>query len=152
MVFNAQDFGNFLAHPLIRRTFLAGSSFVFDREWVTIDPKTRTVEFGGRWGAKKLRVSLSQASAREALVARVAHSRVDEKESSVGIDLGAKEAATIASELSEYFNNLEVDLDGPSLTFSSLSFEGSGVESGRVKLSLGIVVRKLPSIRAVASF
>lgn len=124
---------------------------MFDRKGVTIDPRARTVEFDGKWGAEKLRVALSQASARESLVARVvAQSGVGEKGSSGGI--GAKEAAAIASELSKYFNNLEVDLDGPSLTFSSLAFEGSGGEGGRVKLGLGIVVRKLPSIQAVASF
>lgn len=155
VVFNARDFGNFLAHPLIRRTRLAGSWFVFDREGVTIDAGSRTVEFGGRWGAKKLRVALSQASAREPLVARVTQSRVDEKKESGGDNI-AEEAAMVASGLSKYFNNLEVDLDGPTLSFSSLDFEGgrSGVMGGRekVKLSLGIVVRKLPSIRAVASF
>lgn len=153
VVFNARDFGNFLAHPLIRRTYLAGSSFVFDRGGVTIDAGNRTVEFGGRWGAKKLRVALSQASARDPLVARVAQRRVDEENESGGV--GADEAATVAAELSKYFNNLEVDLDGPILSFSYLNFEGggsSGIKGGRVKLSLGIVVRKLPSIRAVASF
>lgn len=145
VVFNARDFGNFLAHPLIRRTRLAGSSFVFDREGVAIDPRNRTVEFGGRWGAQKLRVALGQAGAREPLVARVG-----EKDRG---GLGAEEAAAVASEMSEYFNRLEVDLDGPSLSFSSLDFEGGGgAEGGRVRLSLGIVVRKLPSIRAVASF
>lgn len=157
VVFNAQDFGNFLAHPLIRRTRLAGSSFVFDRDGVTVDPGNRTVEFGGTWGGnKKLRIALSQASARESLVARVAQNREhldDEKEKEGGAVVGAEEAAMVASELGAYFNHLEVDLDGPSLSFSSLSFEGGGgVEDGRVKLSLGIVVRKLPSIRAVASF
>ncbi len=145
VVFNAQDFGNFLAHPLIRRTFLAGRSFVFDRGGVAIDPVNRTVVFCGRWGGERLRVALSQPSARESLVARVVRGAGEEEE-------GSRVDETIGLEMSSYFNNLEVDLDGPTLSFSSLSFEGNGVESGRVKLGLGIVVRKLPSIRAVASF
>ncbi|CAM9524374.1 unnamed protein product [Laminaria digitata] len=54
--------------------------------------------------------------------------------------------------MANYFNSLEVDLDGPMLRFSSLSFEDGGGKGGRLRLNLGIVVRKLPSIRAVASF
>lgn len=115
---------------------------------MTIDPVNRTVAFGGRWGEERLRVALSQPSASESssLVARVVFRGVGEEKEGGGVD------ETIGLEMSSYFNNLEVDLDGPILSFSSLSFEGNGVESGRVKLALGIVVRKLPSIRAVASF
>lgn len=144
VVFNERDFGNFLAHPLIRRTALAGRTFAFDREEVTIDSRNRTVAFGWRWGARKLRIALTQSSARESLVARVAHGAGEEES---GVVDTKREDAVIASEMSDYFNNLEVDLDGPRLKFSSLSFEGA-----RLKLSLGIVVPKLPSIRAVASF
>lgn len=147
VVFSAEDFGNFLAHPLIRRTVVAGRSFVFDRQGVVVDPRKRTVAFGGVWGAEKLRIELSQAAARAPLVSEVIR----------GVDGGDHESGhtdddVIASDISDFFNNLEVDLDGPRLSFFSLSFEGSGIENGRVKLALGIVVRKLPSIRAVASF
>lgn len=145
VVFDAQDFGNFLAHPLIRRTFLAGRTFVFDRGGVVIDPVNRTVAFHGRWGEERLRVALSQASARDSLAARVVR-RVGDEQEVGGVD------DKIGREMSAYFNHLEVDLDGPTLSFSSLLFEGNGIENGRVKLGLGIVVRKLPSIRAVASF
>ncbi|CAM9214634.1 unnamed protein product [Ectocarpus fasciculatus] len=147
VVFSAEDFGNFLAHPLIRRTVVAGRSFVFDRHGVVVDPRKRTVAFGGLWGAEKLRIELSQAAARAPLVSKVIRSVEDGDHES-----GLPDDDAIASDMSGFFNNLEVDLDGPRLSFSSLSFEGSGIESGSVKLALGIVVRKLPSIRAVASF
>ncbi|CAM9365010.1 unnamed protein product [Hapterophycus canaliculatus] len=147
VVFNAQDFGNFLVHPLIHGMDLAGRSFVFDREGVVVDPINRTVGFRGRWGEQKLCIELSQTTARERLVARVVHGVDGEAE-------GLEDAAAdhVASEVSDFFNNLEVDLDGPVLSFSSMSLEGRGIESGRLKLRLGIVVRKLPSIRAIASF
>lgn len=147
VVFSAEDFGNFLAHPLIRRTVVAGRSFVFDRQGVVVDPRKRTVAFSGVWGAEKLRIELREAAARAPLVSEVVRS-VDDGDR----DGGLTDDHALASDMSEFFNNLEVDLDGPRLSFSSLSFEGSGIESGRVKLALGIVVRKLPNIRAVASF
>lgn len=150
VVFNEEDFGNFLAHPLIRRTLLAGRTFVFDRQGVTIDAKNCSVEFGGRWGGQKLRIALRQSSAREPLVATVVNS-VDEKNNG-DTDDATREDAVVASEMSTFFNKLEVDLDGPRLTFSSLSFEGSGAGRERLKLSLGIVVRKFPGVRAIASF
>lgn len=150
MVFDEEDFGNFLAHPLIRQTVLAGRAFVFDREGVTIDARNRTVAFGGRWGGRKLRIALRQSSTSEPLVARVVSRAGEEENESMD---ATREDAVIASETSDFFNSLEVDLDGPSLTFSSLAFEGSGVRGGEtLKLSLGIVVRKFPGIRAVASF
>lgn len=160
VVFNEEDFGNFLAHPLIRRTVLAGRTFVFNREGVTIDTRNRNVEFGGRWGGQELRIALHQSSHREPLIARVVDSRAGEEEdggSTAAVVDATREDAVIASEMSDFFNNLEVDLDGPRLTFSSLSFEGGGGGGGgvggeRLKLSLGIVVRKFPGIRAVASF
>lgn len=148
VVFNAQDFGNFLAHPLVRRTAIAGRSFIFDREGVYIDPSLRVVEFGGRWGGQRVRIQLSQAAACERLVARLARG-------GAGADYGGlagEEVDAIATAMGKFFNNLEIDLDGPKLSFSSLSFEGRAVADGRLKLNLGIVVRKLPSIRAVASF
>lgn len=147
VVFNSADFGNFLAHRLVGRAILAGRSFVFDREGVTIDPSNSVVAFGGTWGGQRLRVALSQTSAHEPLVARVADRAGREERGSVGTDFDG-----IAAAMSGYFNNLEVDLDGPKLRFSSMSFEGSGGRGGRVKLRLGIVVRKLPGIRTVGSF
>ncbi|CAM9933313.1 unnamed protein product [Scytosiphon promiscuus] len=144
VVFNAQDFGNFLAHPLIRETVLVGRNFVFDRQGVIVDPINRTVAFGGRWGDQRLRIELSQTTTREPLVARVVRDADNEA--------GGFEDAVVASEIGDFFNMLEVDLDGPVLSFSSMSWEGRGIDNGRLKLSLGIVVRKLPSIRTVASF
>lgn len=147
VVFNEEDFGNFLAHKLVGRTVLAGRSFAFDREEVCIDPSNRVVAFGGRWGGRKLRIALSQASARANLAARVVD-RADGHE----VAIADAEGDAVALAMSDYFNGLEIDLDGPTLRFSHLSFEGRGVRGGRLKLSLRIVVRKLPSIRAVASF
>lgn len=148
VVFNAQDFGNFLAHPLVRRTAIAGRSFVFARKNVLIDPSLRVVEFGGAWGGQRVRVQLTQAAVCERLVARVACGGVDADYGG----LAREEVDVIATAMEKYFNSLEIDLDGPKLRFSSLSFEGRGVADGRLKLNLGIVVRKLPSIRSVASF
>ena len=149
VVFDAADFGNFLSHRLVSRTVLAGHTFVFAREGVAIDAGERVVAFGGRWGGRDLRVSLSQASARDRLVARVTLGAAG---GAKGSFLAGEEADAVAVAMADYFNNLEVDLDGPTLRFSSLSFEGGGGKGGRLRLNLGIVVRKLPSIRAVASF
>lgn len=148
VVFNAVDFGNFLSHQVVSRTVLAGSTFVFAREGVAIDAGERVVAFGGKWRGRDLRVALSQASARERLVARVTLGAGETN----GSLLAAEDADALTLAMADYFNNLEVDLDGPMLRFSSLSFEGAGGMGGRLRLNLGIVVRKLPSIRAVASF
>ena len=148
VVFNAADFGNFLSHRVVSRTVLAGRTFIFARDGVAINAGERVVVFGGTWGGRDLRVSLSQASARERLVARVTLGAAGGANSL----LAPEQADAIAVAMAHYFNTLEVDLDGPMLRFSSLSFEGDGGKGGRLRLNLGIVVRKLPSIRAVASF
>lgn len=147
VVFNASDFGNFLSHKLVGGTVLAGRRFKFERKGVIVNSTKRIVVFGGTWGGRGLRVELSQANPHERLVARVV-GRVCEEV----CELAGVEVETIALAMSDYFNNLEIDLDGPKLRFSTLSFEGSGVTEGRLKLSLGIVVRKFPNIRSIGSF
>lgn len=147
VVFNAADFGNFLAHRAVGRTVLVGRSFVFDRQGVTIDPVARVVAFNGTWGGREIRVALSQTSAGDRLVAHVVDTAGDEKSGFADAD-----AQEVALAMGGYFNNLEIDLDGPKLKFSSLCFEGAGARGGKLKLSLKVVVRKLPSIRAIASF
>lgn len=146
IVFDAADFGNFLAHKLVREAVLSRRRFVFDREDVSINASLGIIEFGGRWGGQSVRIALSQAGARKQLVAKV----VTSKEDASG--LATAEIDTLSRDMSNYFNNLEIDLDGPKLRFVSLSFEGRGVKGGKLKLHLSIVVQKLPSIRAVASF
>lgn len=154
VVFDATDFGNFLAHKLVCRASLAGRDFVFQRGGVFVDPTAGLVEFGGRWGNESVRVGLSQGTTgapREGLVSRV--SRVGGSEGAAGnLGTAEDELDALASAMGDYFNTLDLDLDGPRLRFLFLSFEGTSVRDGRVKLELDIVVPKLPSIRAVASF
>lgn len=144
VVFNAEDFGNFLVHPLISRTVIAGRTFIFNRDGVAIDPNNRVVAFNGTWGeAQRLRITLSQANSRSSLIASVVGGANEFSEET---------ADAIASGMARYFRGLEIDLDGPILSFSALSFQGRSVQSGALRLSLGIVVRKFPSIQTVKLF
>lgn len=154
VVFDAVDFGNFLAHKFVRRATLAGRDFMFQRGDVFVDPVTGLVEFGGRWGDECVRVGLSQGitgAPQRGLVAKV--SRVGGRGAAAeGHSTAEGELDALASAMGEYFNTLDLDLDGPRLRFLSLSFEGTSARDGRVKLELSIVVPKLPSVRAVSSF
>lgn len=154
VVFDDEDFGNFIAHKLVRRARLAGRNFEFKREGVVVEPLAGGgfVEFGGRWGNDCVRVRLSPTGGERGVVAAV--SRGDGESGKVeDADAGPADLDSLAAAVGNYFDRLEIDLDGPKLRFVSLSFvEGGGVGVGKVKLELGIVVPKLPSVRAVASF
>ncbi|CAM9244616.1 unnamed protein product [Discosporangium mesarthrocarpum] len=142
VVFNERDFANFLVHQLVRQAHIGGHALIFRPTGVLINPEASTITFGARWKALDLVIELSQVNGK--LTARVVRS--------VGIPLLEEEAQMIATGVSNYFNSLRIDLDGPVLNFASLSFIGSGSRGGRLRLALDIIVRKFPSLRSVAMF
>ncbi|CAM9302059.1 unnamed protein product [Choristocarpus tenellus] len=140
VVFDEQDFGNFLVHPLVHKTDIGGHALVFEKDQVRIDPGARSIKFGARWKDCEVAIELKQCKGR--LSAGVAKER----------GLTSKEAQKLADGVTQYFNTLQIDLDGPVLSFASMSFIGVGTVEGSVRLGLDIVVKRFPSVRSVAMF
>lgn len=145
VAFDARDFGNFLMHRLVHQAHLSGRRFLFSGANVSIDPDARVIRFDGKWGDYDVQVELSQPNPNAQLVAKVTRENGEDI-------LGEAELVALGEDISDYFNTLEIDLDGPTLRFQKLSFEGCGATGATFRLHLSFVVRKLPSVRSMALF
>lgn len=122
---------------------------MFERTGVSVDPVSHAVGFRGSWGGRQVRIELSQAAhGYERLSARV----TGEEPGVEGRGLSGIEREVLGESISDFFNALEINLDGPRLQFRSLSFEGRGRADAKLRLRLGIVVPKLPGIQSLALF
>jgi hypothetical protein len=139
------DFGNFITHPLIRPPVVPlsdatdGSPLKFLKEGAQIDPVQGTVTFrvtlmGAEWKCALQRGPIEEKRAKIE-VAPVVPTGTGDSDAS---------ARVLKDALTDYFNELEFELDGTMLSFRDMMVTEKGA-SPSVMLALNIVVRKFPS-------
>jgi len=137
----AEDFGNFITHPLMKAPAVPGSAekgVQFCKEGVVVDPETGSVIFMGttHGSGDTWRFTLSRgtsASGGEALV--VAEHATTKNHAHAG---------ELSNRLTDFFNFLVFELDGTFLSFRDLMVTEKG-GSPSVMIALSIVVKKFPS-------
>ena len=157
--FTAEDWGNFLAHPLLlnaltaRRRSAAAPSVTLGR--AAIDA-SGAVRFNVVWGGVALVASLSQpVGSSRAKVACAAPPPAEQGSTQPPAELPPEleEAARDAAAFLEgFFNELLVDLDGCELRFRSLEVAGRAasprsraVGAALLELDLDVCVKRFPS-------
>lgn len=139
---NAEDFSNFINHPLTSPPFIDGvaSAISFIKDGVEIDPKRNTVTFHIEYQDRKYRCNLrrGKASHERALVDVTPDDSTSESCEEVLL-------TKLSESLSTFFNELVFDLDGVSLSFRDMMITNKG-EAPSIMLSLNIIVRKFPSL------
>lgn len=161
IVFTARDFGHFLAHPLLRQaatTAVQGQLFAFDEHSVQFNSfygPSGAISFSGRWQADGHSYSLTmvpQGNTAQvtALTEEIgeALSKQDLEMTAISADLsGADEASLLVSEeLSRFFSNLTISLQGIQLSYNSmkLSSQTSGADGDVLELHLDVAVLEFP--------
>jgi hypothetical protein len=137
------DFGNFITHPLIRPPVVPrsdttdGSPLTFLKDGAQIDPVLGTVTFRVTLMGVEWRCALQRGpvEAKRALIEVVPV---------VPMPDSSATARVLEDALTDYFNELEFELDGTMLSFRDMMVTDKGA-SPSVMLALNIVVRKFPS-------
>ena len=134
---NSVDFANFITHPLMKPPGLVngnGESLEFLKDGTSIDAKSGTVTFFGRYSGETYKCTLQRGSdAHKALV--TVESQNAELQST---------SQELTSIISNFFNEMVFELDGTFLTFRDMMVTGKGGEPS-VMLALHITVKKFPS-------
>lgn len=141
----AQDFGNFLTHPLLKQPQLeqGQKSFAFSKDEVIIDSVSKKVTFSALYDDIKWRCVLTKANEGEkAAIIKVTPYELssDVDQTLYQVDLSLQ----LTSSLSKFFNDLIFELDGTFLSYRDLLVTEKG-ESPSILLALDITVRKFPS-------
>lgn len=138
---NAQDFGNFITHPLLTKPPLAGgtSPIEFIQAGTLVDPVTASVIFYARYAEYRWKCVLKRSQIAKKAAVCVSSAELD----GVVPEQGAV-ADKLAEVLERFFNELVFDLDGTYLSFRDMMVTDKG-EAPTVMLALSIKVKKLPS-------
>jgi hypothetical protein len=137
------DFGNFITHPLIRPPVVPlsdatdGSSLTFLKDGAQIDPVQGTVTFRVTLMGLEWKCALQRGPTEEKRA-------VIEVAPVVPMPDSDATARVLTDALTNYFNELEFELDGTMLSFRDMMVTDKGT-SPSVMLALNIVVRKFPS-------
>ncbi|DBA71652.1 TPA: hypothetical protein ACH3X2_001108 [Trebouxia sp. C0005] len=131
IVFTARDFGHFLAHPLLRQAAATAVQADGHSYSLTMVPQGNTAQ-----------VTALTEEVSEAL------SKQDLELTAISADLsGADEASLLVSEeLSRFFSNLTISLQGIQLSYNSmkLSSQTSGADGDVLELHLDVAVLEFP--------
>jgi len=154
---SARDFGNFITHPLIKPpsppiniekydgALMSESGITFEKENVSVNPSTGTVQFYGTYGGSKWKYTLERAS--DGLQKAKIHAELAEDYGNTDF-LNNKSVHELEERLamttSQFFNEMVFDLDGTFLSFEDMMLTEKGKEAS-VMLSLRITVEKFPS-------
>ncbi|CAB9501597.1 Protein of unknown function (DUF2993) [Seminavis robusta] len=146
---NAHDFGNFLVHPLIRppqvqqqvdsTTTTNGESVViqFNSDHVTIDPVAKTVCFQGDFMNETWEFTLSRTNKQAVVTTKKSTTTTNDNDNN-------DNAMALSQAMTNFFNHLEVELDGTFLAYKDMSITDKGA-SPSLMLKLGITVYKFPA-------
>ena len=154
----AEDFGNFITHPLMKppsppsfggdspaSSSSADLSLNFLKEGVIVDPSDGSVSFYGICDDKKWKFTLRRGNdtTQKALIhASLAEGHQDEgQQSEERVEALAK---ALSETSTEFFNKMVFELDGTFLSFEDMALTAKGTEPS-VLLKLSILVRKFPS-------
>lgn len=135
---NSKDFGSFITHPLMKPPGLVnanGATFEFVKDGTSIDAKSGTVTFFGKYDGETYKCILSRGKS-------------DTQKAFVKVESQSPELLLTAQELtkviSNFFNEMVFELDGTFLTFRDMMVTAKGGEPS-VMLALHITVKKFPS-------
>lgn len=140
---NSVDFGNFITHPLMKPPGLVNGDantnnggLEFLKDGASIDAKTGTVTFFGKYDGATYKCTLARGNKGDAQKAVVTvESQTAEHQST---------AQQLTSVISDFFNEMVFELDGTFLTFRDMMVTAKGGEPS-VMLALHITVKKFPS-------
>jgi hypothetical protein len=128
IVFNAQDWGNFLVHPLVGRATLPLGEFRFSRLGAAVDAERQCASFAGTWRGAEVRMELSQAPGGEVQVREAAPGAADPE-------------GELGRALAEWFATLDVNLDGAHFFLREIRF----ARPGALRLLLAVRVDSFPN-------
>ena len=148
----AQDFGNFITHPLMKTSSsaidsVAESSIEFYKDETIIDPITSKVIFSCAFHGVRWRCSLQRSTETKKATVDVLPADDDgvarpdnQKELTIPQSLTQQ----LSASLERFFNEMVFELDGTYLTYRDMMItDKGGIPS--VMIALTIKVRKLPS-------
>ncbi|CAM9613960.1 unnamed protein product [Chrysoparadoxa australica] len=150
LTFSANDFGNFLAHPMVESapiTSAAGDSkdgtFVFRSTGCRINLGEESILFSG--AVDGMGTSAKVKNGPEGLA-------IDVMPEAPGTsDLGGLDLETLGQELTRYFEELHINLDGIYLRYKSLQITKRVIPTA-IQLQLAIEVHTVPDIGKPISF
>ena len=142
---NAQDFGNFVTHPLLLKqapVLKNGEKIEFLKDNVEIQVETGVVVFYGKMMGELYKCELQRGSMQKARI-DVSHA-INSDGSSRNMSLVALELTNV---ISNFFNDLVFELDGTFLSFSDMKVHVGNASTSNPSLlmALTITVRKFPS-------
>jgi hypothetical protein len=142
---NAQDFGNFVTHPLLLKqapVLKNGEKIEFLKDNVEIQVETGVVVFYGKMMGELYKCELQRGSMQKARI-DVSHA-INSDDSSRNMSLVASELTNV---ISNFFNDLVFELDGTFLSFSDMKVHVGNASTSNPSLlmALTITVRKFPS-------
>lgn len=145
VAFNSQDFGNFITYPLLKSQISKRimTDFQFLKENISIDAMSNHVTFYGKSYDGALYKCLLSRSAAGASVQ--VHPMSSSQDSSGNT---ATMSHKLAKNLTRFFNQLVLELDGTYLNFQDFRINASrasGSDTSTLLLALSIEVHKLPS-------
>lgn len=136
---NGADFGTFLVHPLMKQNppglVDGGSRVEFLKEGTSINPRSGTVTFFGKFEEETYKCTLQRGTDTSQKALITVESQSAELQST---------ALQLTEAISNFFNELVFELDGTYLTFRDLMITGKGGEPC-VMLAVRITVKKFPS-------
>ena len=147
---NAQDFGNFVTHPLLLKQapmLKNRGKFEFLKDNVEIQVDSGVVVFYGKVMGALFKCELQRGSLEKARI-DVSHvpSTSDPENDDISMNMSAIELE-LTNVITDFFNELVFELDGTFLNFSDMKVHvgNSSSSTPSLLMALAITVRKFPS-------
>jgi hypothetical protein len=145
----ARDFSNFLVHPLLGVAPLPSGAFTFERDYCTLDPARAAVYFSGVWHGEHVIVEARQPVPFGRIEVAVADAP----------RLTPRGAETLSADMTRYFNEVVLEMDGTFLSFSDMRVGGGGgggsddVYGGggepTIQVTVDLTVHRVPNPRSM---
>lgn len=132
---SAEDFGNFLVHPLLGVADLPSGPFRFEKDYTSIDPEHGVIFFSGIWHGEHVILEASQPTRYGRFTVRVVDAP---RLTQLGMD-------TLSRDMSEFFNTCVLSMDGTEIRFSDMLPMAMPVGDPVLVVSVALIVFKVPS-------
>jgi len=136
VTFNAQDFGNFLNHPLLKPPQYKYNGEIYTLKFqdnVIIDPKTSSITFHTQFLNSIYKCILTRSANEAKIQVLPAGENITDEIRNISLELSRI--------VTNYFNSLIFDLEGTFVSYKDMALN----EDGEVILELNILVKKFPS-------
>merc|ERR1712032_707448 len=147
---NEEDFGNFITHPLVEPPSPISLSdnnendnrIQFIKDDVRIDPKNGLVTFHGLHQNEKWTFTLRRGDIGPKKAIITARPTLS---SSLLSEQQQQQTSIMTKVISNFFNNMTLELDGTFLNFDDMMITNKGKSGGSIMFALNIKVKKFPS-------